>query len=1094
MSRQHGPRAATWNARSSWKLCALTIGASLCAWVIVARAAKNPEPAPLPPMLSQALMTQAATAASTAKTGQSLAASPVPRMLSQALSAQAATATSSAPGAQPLAVPPIDPPMRAPWSRGGTKFLRQWLVAGPVPGALDQDVLTNSGDESALTPKANEVLATSAGERRWRPQISWANDFSMSTALVSPPYRGKDAQPEVAYAYGVIQREKEGPAELSIGIDGRFRLWVNGTEVHVTPTLRPFAFDAMRVPVTLKRGDNTVLLKTEHLSGPWSLAMRTLEPNAVIAKLSELNPVWSSPTPNTLTVQTDIRRDPKAAPVHVSVIAAGGKVLAQSDTARGDVAKFDTASWADGAYDIQLVTQNQAGERITMYLDWYKGDALAAAKRRVDAIQQQGAKADPTERMLAEMILDRLGGDFAKAPDDAGPLIHSPLMELEELAQIKTQGTGPIRPSGFVRLSYTDEADGSTQFCPVYLPAGYDPKQRWPAVVYLHGFNPPNPTYVRWWRVDQRHEPIAERFNVIYIEPHGRGNSQYLGIGEQDVLRCLELAKQRLSVDEDRVYLTGESMGGSGTWIISSRHPDLFAAAAPVFGGWDYRLIPNFGFDNPQAVRPGERATQESQSSFVNAENLLNVPLFVSHGDTDQTVNVEFSRHAVRMLQRWGYDIRYEEFPGGMHEDLNNRERNMAWMLQHKREAAPRKVRVRSMDLGGARAHWVQVQMWEQPLRPVRVEAEIIEPGVVRLDTDNVSSLTLTPPPKLRGTGNTLRVVWNGKEHTTPVSKDGVVLLSTETNRTHSLVKRPGFEGGLSRFFTTPFIVVVGTASSDPEMRRLCEENAQAFAGAWNVWQHTLPHVMKDTEITADLEKKYSLLLIGGADANLVTRRMAARLPLQTKKDSITVDGRRFAATDAVVQLLYPNPSQANRYVMVVAATSPAGMYFWNPAAFHHIVFGFPMLPMDWTIRDGRRVTLDNGLSPERAWIASGTFDAHWRRDDRWVFTGDETLRAQSPVRQAPVGASRGARTSDWDDYTGIYQFPFGVATVARDERGLTMETAGGPKLSLISERDGEFGAREFGSLLVFKRDTAGKVTSLTFHSEGQELLGTRIQ
>ena len=47
-------------------------------------------------------------------------------------------------------------------------------------------------------------------------------------------------------------------------------------------------------------------------------------------------------------------------------------------------------------------------------------------------------------------------------------------------------------------------------------------------------------------------------------------------------------ARKLFSVDDNRVYLTGESMGGWGTWNVATRHPELFAAIAPVFGGVDY--------------------------------------------------------------------------------------------------------------------------------------------------------------------------------------------------------------------------------------------------------------------------------------------------------------------------------------------------------------------------------------------------------------------------------------------------------------------------------------------------------------------------
>ena len=51
---------------------------------------------------------------------------------------------------------------------------------------------------------------------------------------------------------------------------------------------------------------------------------------------------------------------------------------------------------------------------------------------------------------------------------------------------------------------------------------------------------------------------------MIYIEPHGRGNAQYLGLGDNDILRVIAEAKRLFNVDEDRVYLTGESDGRLG--------------------------------------------------------------------------------------------------------------------------------------------------------------------------------------------------------------------------------------------------------------------------------------------------------------------------------------------------------------------------------------------------------------------------------------------------------------------------------------------------------------------------------------------------
>jgi hypothetical protein len=176
------------------------------------------------------------------------------------------------------------------------------------------------------------------------------------------------------------------------------------------------------------------------------------------------------------------------------------------------------------------MTQDAWGKSLVLHEPWYKGDSLAAARTLVAAAQS--APSDirgSTVRMLADLVRDRLKGDLDHMPDDAWPLIHAPLLEYEELQQGTGPVRGPIHPGGFVRLAYFDASDGSAQFCRAYLPPHYSAATRWPVVMELHGYNPPNPEYVGWWNVDKRHDSRADRYDVIYIEPHGRGNAQYIG-------------------------------------------------------------------------------------------------------------------------------------------------------------------------------------------------------------------------------------------------------------------------------------------------------------------------------------------------------------------------------------------------------------------------------------------------------------------------------------------------------------------------------------------------------------------------------------
>ena len=105
-------------------------------------------------------------------------------------------------------------------------------------------------------------------------------------------------------------------------------------------------------------------------------------------------------------------------------------------------------------------------------------------------------------------------------------------------------------------------------------------------------------------------------------------------------LALLHAKKAVLPVDPARVYVTGVSMGGYGTWDAVQREPALFAAAMPICGGGD----------------------------TAGAPTIKNVPIWAFHGDTDGAVPVERSRDMVKALQACGGKVQYREYPGAGHD------------------------------------------------------------------------------------------------------------------------------------------------------------------------------------------------------------------------------------------------------------------------------------------------------------------------------------------------------------------------------------------------------------------------------------------
>ena len=526
------------------------------------------------------------------------------------------------------------------------------------------------------------------------------------------------------------------------------------------------------------------MVKVEQHSGPWTFSARVLERGSIPPRLQEIGPSLVDDSRTAIPPsRTDINTDRASVDkVTVQAVGAGGKVLAESTVARGETVRFDPRRLARWRLRAALYYPQDERSALCDALAWYHGDAIAAARELIAAAAKadQNTPEDFTTKMLSDMVLDRLGKDGVNVTGNPWWAIHSPLMEYEEM-RLEAQGKKAIeRPYGFVRLAYRDPVDGSPQFCRVYLPGGYDPAKKWPLVVKIHGYNPANPDYVRWWSVDSRHALADVEYGshegVIYMEPHGRGNTTYLGLGDQDIVRVIELAKERFRIDADRVYLSGDSMGGWGTWNVGTRHPDLFAAIAPIFGGADYH---SQVFETEPGEESGlDRFLADKGSSWSMADALLNMPILVHHGDVDQSVPVDFSRYGVRQLQRWGFDVRYVELPGYGHEELNVMGNVIEWLLEHRRVANPARVRLRSAELQNAAAYWARVDQAASPREFMVVDAEIAGPNLIRVDSENVLALTLTPGPALIDGAREVKVVWNGAEQKVRAQQGRIHLLA----------------------------------------------------------------------------------------------------------------------------------------------------------------------------------------------------------------------------------------------------------------------------------------------------------------------------
>jgi predicted peptidase len=195
----------------------------------------------------------------------------------------------------------------------------------------------------------------------------------------------------------------------------------------------------------------------------------------------------------------------------------------------------------------------------------------------------------------------------------------------------------------------------------VYVPADYPSQAAWPVILFLHGAGERGTDGLLQTTVGLapaiRREP--QRFPAIVVFPQAPPDSQWVGAPAEMALAALRQTMVELHVDPTRVYLTGLSMGGHGSWYLAYRHPELFAAVAPICG-WITDL-PRFEGSVP--VVPAD----SGPAVPALARRLAGTPIWIFHGERDAVVPVSASREPAAALQAVSTEARYTEYLGLNH-------------------------------------------------------------------------------------------------------------------------------------------------------------------------------------------------------------------------------------------------------------------------------------------------------------------------------------------------------------------------------------------------------------------------------------------
>lgn len=216
-------------------------------------------------------------------------------------------------------------------------------------------------------------------------------------------------------------------------------------------------------------------------------------------------------------------------------------------------------------------------------------------------------------------------------------------------------------PTGFLDRSVN--VAGGTYRYQVYVPTDYNAsQQRWPVILFLHGGGERGADGVFQTQVGIAGaiRSAPSKWPAIVVMPQAPSDSLWLGVPSDVAIAALDRTMAEFRADPDRVYLTGLSLGGNGTWNLAYRFPERFAAIAPVCA-----------FITPFSRLRGSRsiAPEGVGDQFAAiAQRLRAMPTWIFHGEIDPVVSVDESRKAVEAFRAAGATaMKYTEFPGATH-------------------------------------------------------------------------------------------------------------------------------------------------------------------------------------------------------------------------------------------------------------------------------------------------------------------------------------------------------------------------------------------------------------------------------------------
>jgi dienelactone hydrolase len=471
--------------------------------------------------------------------------------------------------------------------------------------------------------------------------------------------------------------------------------------------------------------------------------------------------------------------------------------------------------------------------------------------------------------------------------------------------------------------------------------------------------------------------------NAFVLHLYGRYCCANKFAGEVDCFEAMANVHKQYPIDENRVVVRGFSMGGAASWHLAVHYAGLWAAAAPGAGFSETpEFLRIFQNENMEPT-PYQQKLLHWYDCTDWAANLYNCPVVAYSGAKDKqkqaadAMEAAMKKEGLTLLHVIGPDTGHA-YEAKAKLRINRRIDRLA---ARGRDPAPPHVLFTTYTLRYNRMLWVRIDAlgkhWDE------ASVDVTSAGEIEAKTKNVNALTFIfdsgdcPLESLEKP----KVTLDGDE------LDGPPVLSDRSWTAHfrrkdghwesvakpdegTLRKRHGLQGPIDDAFMDSFMMVKPTGK--PLNDKVGAWAAGEMAHAVDHWRKQFrgeARVKADTDVTENDIRDHNLVLWGDPASNKVLARIVEGLPIHWDNQEVRVGKDQFAATHHAPVLVYPNPLNPKRYVVLNSGFTFREYDYLNNAR------QIARLP-DWAVIDLR--TPPSSRSPG-AVAAAGFFDEEWK-------------------------------------------------------------------------------------------------------------------